>query len=77
MSHEDYLRPHPPMRSRRASRWGAYYNVMARWFREMAHGLNDYPASQQYAQDEAARYQAGADMIAAGQHPAQVDGRWK
>lgn len=73
----DDLRPSQPKRSKKAARWSDYYTAMARWFGEMAHSLNDYPGSKRYAEDEAKRYQEGADQIASGTHPNQASGAWK
>jgi hypothetical protein len=75
---DDDLKPRPPLRSKKAAKWRAYYAGTARWFEMRAQSLKaSYPRAAAYAADEARRFQAGAALIDAGRHENQTAGVWK
>lgn len=70
--------PKAPRRDcRKAATWGAYYQRCADYYHGMFDALVDYPHAARHAMEEARRYQAGADEIAAGRHANQIAKVWE
>lgn len=69
--------PAPPRADcKRAARWQQYYQSRADYYTGMADALAGHPESQQFARNEARRYEDGVDEIKAGTHFRQLSGDW-
>ena len=70
--------PKPPRADcRRAATWGAYYQRCAEYYHGISDAVRDYPFAARHSTEEARRFQAGADEIAAGRHAKQIAKVWK